>query len=148
MSVTTTTPTTTPAALPIHEDARRITPVPTRRPAGVTMVGAIATVSGILGTLGGVLALIVGSSVQYGSIAAGVQILLGIITLAVAAGLLRGSNSARIVISLVFLLNIASVIFLPLALGGVLWAAVASAVLALVGLILLWTARANEYFRS
>lgn len=68
-------------------------------------------------------------------------------TILVSLGLFRGSNGARILVTIVFLLNIVGAILL--AVNGVpIWAVIASIVLPLLGIILLFTSRANEFFRS
>jgi hypothetical protein len=128
-----------------------------KRPGGVTLVAVIVWISGALQVIGGVVALITASTTaevngvpgSAGSLTAGaiVSIVLGVITVIVGAALLRGSQLARVLTTIVLALNLASAIYLLVAVPSSLWQGVISGVLALIGIILLYTRSANAYFR-
>lgn len=113
------------------------------RPFGVTLVAIIAWITGAIQIVGGIFSLF-GGQVTAGVVA----IIIGIITIAVSLGLFRGSNGARIVVTIVFLLNIVSSLYFAIAMNGSIWAAIGAGVLPLIGLILLYTSRANAFFRG
>jgi hypothetical protein len=120
------------------------------RPGGVTLVAVIAWINGVLAVIGGILILIAGTAEGSGAavVAAWVGIVIGVITILVGVGLLRGSNLARIIATIVFVLNLGSAIFTAFSAPGQLWSAIITGLLAVVGLVLLYSARANEFFRE
>ena len=120
------------------------------RPGGVTLVAVIAWINGVLGVITGILLLTGGSAAEAPAVttAAWVTIVIGIITILVGVGLLRGSNLARIVATVVFVLNLANAIWTMFAVPGQLWVAIINGLLAIIGLVLLYSARANEFFRD
>lgn len=113
-----------------------------RRPFGVTLVAIIAWLTGALQIIAGVI-LLVGLEIGPGVVA----MLLGFITILVSLGLFGGSNGARILTTIVFVINIAGSIYLMITEPAQLWSAIGSAVLPLIGLLLLFTQRANSFFR-
>lgn len=112
------------------------------RPGGVTLVAVIAWISGALQIIGAVIELFTGMGVV-----AWVTLAIGILTIAVSLGLFRGNNVARIIMTVVFVLNIAGAIW-QLFSGFSVWSAVIGGALAVIGLILLYTPRANAFFRD
>lgn len=118
------------------------------RPGGVTLVSILAWISGILQVITGIVLLLAAGVANLVAIAAWISIILGIITIAVGLGLWRGVNVARILATIVFILNIVSAvwgIFQP----DTGWVSpLVSGVLSLIGVILLWTKPANDFFRS
>ncbi|TQJ32114.1 hypothetical protein [Microbacterium sp. SLBN-146] len=129
------------------------------RPGGVTLVAVLAWISGVLNVLGGILLLIgvgagettvdgmdVGGGV--GAAAAWISIIIGILTIAVGLGLLRGANIARIIAAIVFILNVISAVYLLVTQGVGNWTAIISGILAVIALILLFSPKANAFFRS
>ncbi|MBF4571176.1 hypothetical protein ITJ64_01450 [Herbiconiux sp. VKM Ac-1786] len=126
-----------------------------KRPGGVTLVAVIVWISGALQLIGGVIGLITASTtaqvngVSAGSFTTGaiVSIVLGIITIVVGAALLRGSQLARVLTTIVLALNLASAVYTLVAVPSTLWQGVINAALALLGIILLYTRSANAYFR-
>ena len=117
------------------------------RPGGVTLVSVLAWISGLLQLITGILALFVapGSVV---SIAAWIAIVLGIITILVGAGLWRGSPTARVIATIVFVLNLVNaVVSLFSVQANSAWSPIVSGLLAVIGIILLWTKAASEFFR-
>lgn len=130
-----------------------------KRPGGVTLVAVLAWISGVLNVLGGIILLIGlgagGTTVDgvavdggVGAAAAWISIVIGILTIAVGLGLLRGANIARIIAAIVFVLNVISSVYTLIAHGVGNWTAIISGALALVALILLFSPKANEFFRS
>ena len=113
-----------------------------RRPFGVTLVAIIAWLTGALQIIAGVL-LLIGGEITFGIVA----MLIGFVTILVSLGLFGGSNGARILPAVVFVLNIAGSVYLMITGPAQLWSAVGSAVLPLIGLLLLFTSRANSFFR-
>ncbi|MFB2599670.1 hypothetical protein ACEXQE_17920 [Herbiconiux sp. P17] len=121
------------------------------RPGGVTLVAVIVWIQGLLTLIGGIIALIgafaPGAAGGAFLAVAIISIIIGIITIAVGFGLLRGSNGARILTTVVLVISLATAIFSMFATNS-FWSQVVSALLAVIGLILLYTQRANEYFRE
>ena len=118
------------------------------RPGGVTLVAVLAWISGAVNIIAGGLlifaAIMAPDALWYGL----VQLLLGIITIIVSIGLLRGRPNARIVVTIVFVLNLISALFVIFFQQAQVWSGVVSGVAVVIGLVLLWTRRANEFFRS
>ncbi|MRX45452.1 hypothetical protein [Agromyces kandeliae] len=114
------------------------------RPGGVTLVAVLAWISGLLQIIGGVLTLTGGGSAATGW----TQVVIGAITFLVSLGLFRGSNGARILVSIVFVLNLITAVWAMIAVPAVFWPALVAALVALIGLLLLYTRAANEFFRS
>lgn len=121
------------------------------RPIGVTIVAVLAWISGALSIISGIVALVgglaSGGSAAHTVIIAIITILLGVVVIIVSLGLFRGRPGARLVVSILFALNLVSSVLLLVTGEQTVWSAVLSAILPVVGLILLWTGRANEFFR-
>ncbi len=117
------------------------------RPGGVTLIAVLAWISGAVNIIAGILLLIAGlmapDALWYGLI----QLTLGIITIAVSFGLLRGSSTARVLVTIVFVLDLISAVFVVFFQQAVIWSGIVSGILVLIGLVLLWTRPANEFFR-
>jgi len=117
------------------------------RPLGVTLVAIIAWLSGAWSIVQGIIALIQGIP-TWNVFAAWVTIFIGAITILVSVGLLRGDPSSRLVVTIVFAVNVV-VNGATAAGGGLPWAvAIPPIVLGLLGIILLFTPRANRFFRG
>lgn len=118
------------------------------RPAGVTVVAVLAWISGAVNIIAGALlifaAIMAPDALWYGL----VQLVLGIVTIVLSIGLLRGRPNARIVVTVVFVLNLISALFVIFFQQAQVWSGVVSGAAVLIGLVLLWTRRANEFFRS
>ncbi|MHA7987648.1 DUF7144 family membrane protein [Rathayibacter sp. CAU 1779] len=129
----------------------------TRRPAGVTLIAVLAWIEGALNIIAGVFLLVVKNEPSVRAAWAGegsvitsaiLSILFGVVVVLVAGGLLRGSRGARIVVTIVQLLAIVGDAFTAWAYPGQFaWSAI-SALISLIIIILLWTGRANDFFRS
>ena len=95
------------------------------RPGGVTLVAVIAWIIGVLGVITGILLLTGGAAAEAPAVttAAWVTIVIGIVTILVGVGLLRASNFARIVATVVFVLNLANAVWTMFAVPGQFWSA-------------------------
>ena len=113
------------------------------RPFGVTLVAVIAWITGAVGVIQGVFTLL-GGQLTVGIIA----IILGVIVVLVSGGLFGGTPGARMLVTVVFLLNIGASIYAMITQPGHFWSAVAGMVLPLIGLMLLYTGRANQFFKK
>jgi len=117
------------------------------RPFGVTLVAIIAWVSGAWGVVQGIIALIAGAP-TWNVFAAWVMIFFGAITIVVSLGLLKGDPTARILVTVVLAIN-GLVAAATAASEGISWpAAIPPVVLGLLGIVLLFTPRANAFFRG
>jgi CHASE2 domain-containing sensor protein len=112
-----------------------------RRPFGVTLVAVIAWLSGAIQIVDAVIDLL-GGTKGRGWIA----LAIGILTIAVSLGLFRGRNVARVIMAVVFVLNIAVGAW-ALFVSPYIWIPFFTFLLALIGLVLLFTRRANDFFR-
>lgn len=128
-----------------------------KRPLGVTIVAALSIISGVFDVIGGVVLLVMQSDSaavdRFGG--AGVllmlaitSILFGVIMLLIAFGLLRGNATARIAATVVEAFSLASSIWIGVAQPSTLPTEIASALLALAILFLLWSGEATRYFRG
>jgi hypothetical protein len=127
------------------------------RPGGVTLVAALTWVSGAINLITGVLLLFqlgnadlvarFGGSAVVIALAVAVMIL-GIVVLIVAGGLFRGSNGARVVSALFQVLSIVAAIFVSIQAPTFLWSSVVSIVVSIAVIALLFSGRANTFFRS
>ena len=110
------------------------------RPVGVTIVAVIAWIIGAIQIVGAILALIAGAGID-----AWVVLIIGILTIAVSLGLFRGTNAARIIMAVVFTLNLIVAVW-AIVLGVDFWDQIIAAILAIVGLVFLFSAKANAFF--
>jgi hypothetical protein len=127
------------------------------RPAGVTLVAVLTWISGLLDIISGSLLLFqtsVSATVeQFGGASqliasALLTILIGVVIIVVAIGLLRGNNASRVVITIFQMLSIIGSVFLAIAYPAGAIGEYFSIAVAVIVLILLWTGRANAYFRA
>jgi hypothetical protein len=128
-----------------------------KRPLGVTIVAALAIISGVFDVIGGIVLLVMQSDPavvdRFGgaglllTLAIG-SILLGVAMLLIAFGLLRGNATARIAATVVQLFSLASSIWIGVMQPSTLATEILSALLALAILLLLWSGEATRYFRG
>ena len=119
----------------------------TARPLGVTVVAVIAWLSGVWNIIQGVLALIAGAA-TWNVLVPWVLIFLGALVVVVSLGLFRGDRTARLVVAIVLGISLLMLIALVTTGGATLWSALPSMVLELLGIVLLFTPRANTFFRG
>jgi hypothetical protein len=149
-----------PVAVTIKQGGSAVTASPVKRPGGVTFLGVLVIISGILYVISGIIALIAyagsGGSGVTGEITdnqrlvvlvVGIAILLfGIIELAVARGLFRGSNGARIIVAIVNVLTIISGLVAAFQSGNQRGTSIGQVIIAIIVLALLYSPKANEFF--
>ena len=111
------------------------------RPVGVTIVAVIAWIIGAIQIVGAILALIAGAGFD-----AWVVLIIGILTIAVSLGLFRGSNTARIIMAIVFTLNLIVAVW-AIVIGVDFWDQVMAGALAIVGLVFLFSKKASAFFQ-
>lgn len=111
-----------------------------QRPVGVTIVAVIAWIIGAIQIVGGILAIIAG-----GGFPAWIVLIVGIITIAVSLGLFRGNNTARIIMAVVFVINLLLAIW-AIIMGVDFWDQVVAGLLAVIGLVFLYSRKASAFF--
>ena len=121
------------------------------RPVGVTIVAVLAWISGLFSIIGGILLIVSGlevASMERGWVitAAVISIIIGVVVIIVSLGLFRGSNVARTIITIVFVLNIINAVVQIFTGTQSLWTAILSALPSIIGVILLYTKSANAFF--
>ena len=117
------------------------------RPLGVTLVAIIAWVSGFLQIIGSIIVIFATGFLTWPAIVGWLSLVIGIVTLLVGVGLWRGNPTARTIATIVFILNIVFEV-LGMFSGESLWSAIGGSILSIIGLILLYTRAAREYFGS
>lgn len=117
------------------------------RPGGVTLVAVLAWISGAVNIIAGILMLIAAIMAPAALWFGLVQLVLGIVTIVVSFGLLRGRPRARLIVTIVFVLDLISALVVIFFQQALVWSGIISGVAVLIGLILLWTRPANEFFR-
>jgi glucose dehydrogenase len=110
------------------------------RPVGVTIVAVIAWIIGAIQIVGAILALIAGAGFD-----AWVVLIVGILTIAVSLGLFRGNNTARVIMAVIFVINLLLAIW-AIFLGGNFWDQVVAGLLAVIGLVFLYSRKASTFF--
>ena len=127
------------------------------RPLGVTIVAALAIISGVMDVIGGIVLLVMQSDPEVVDRFGGAgllvtlaiaSILFGVIMLIIAFGLLRGNATARIAATVVEIFSLASSISIGIMQPSTLPTEILSALLALAILLLLWSGEATRYFRG
>ena len=110
------------------------------RPVGVTIVAVIAWIIGAIQIIGAIIGLFNGAGIDAWAV-----LIVGILTIAVSLGLFRGSNAARIIMAVVFALNLVVAVWI-MVIAGDFWDQVVAAILAIIGLVFLFSKRASEFF--
>lgn len=119
------------------------------RPAGVTFVAILAWITAVLQILLSILLLAGVLSVPSVSMpSTWFALVVGVITLLVSFGLFGGRNIARVIVTVSLVLSIIGAILQAIVhqSGNVLVSSLITAILALIGIVLLYTARANSFF--
>ncbi len=116
----------------------------TARPGGVTLVAILGIASGVL--------LLLTAIIIFGANSVGpgvINLIFGAVDIIVAIFLLRGSNIARVLMTVSFGVSVfVSLLttFVQFQAGGV-FSEIGGVVLPLIGIVLLWTGQANKYFQ-
>ena len=117
------------------------------RPFGVSLLTIIIVISGILGVIAGIVALLdFGDTV--GLISGGIVLLVGVIYLLVAKGLWNGSSGARLVVAIVTVLSLLNGIWILFTAAGQRWSGLFSVIVGLIVLGILYSRRATVFFRG
>jgi len=116
------------------------------RPFGVTLVAIIAWITGVLQIIDGVIGLM-GGGVEGQSWAPVAAIAFGVLIILVSLGLFRGNSVSRVMVAIVFVMNIVLGILALVQGLADWWSGLWSIALPLVGLVLLFSAKANRFFR-
>ena len=111
------------------------------RPVGVTIVAVIAWIIGAIQIVGGILAIIAGAGFDAWAV-----LIIGILTIAVSLGLFRGNNTARIIMAIVFTLNLVVAVW-AIVIGVDFWDQVVAGALAIIGLVFLFSKKASAFFQ-
>lgn len=129
-------------------------PVPgPRRPRGVTIIGVVAYVGGVVDVVGGSMLLVLATGAALlanplpgGLVTAITVIVTGVVVVGIADGLMRGSRVARVVITVARGVSVMLQI-VALTTGGVaVFVGIASLLISAVVLGWLWSPSANAYF--
>lgn len=119
-----------------------------QRPGGVVLIAVLAWIGAAAQIISGILVLTrVLSPDGVGTEAAWVAIIVGVISFVVAFFLFSGSNLARILVTISFVLSLLTAVFALIANPANLVAPIISGLVAVIGIALLYTKRANEFFR-
>jgi hypothetical protein len=126
------------------------------RPGTVTAVIVFTWLAAITAILGGIVALLISdaalaeagveksTTMTYGII----ELILGVVIALVAVGLSKGSNTSRILVSVLMGIRIVIGVYAIFALPNGIITGVVSVAAALIVLILLWNARATAFFTA
>ena len=127
-----------------------------KRPLGVTLVAALAIISGAFDVIGGIVLLAgqgddelteaFGGTGMLITVATS-SILIGLATIIIAIGLLRGNAVSRIAATVLQLVSLAMSVWVAIAQPSSLGTEIPSALLAVAVLVLLWSGEASRYFR-
>lgn len=110
------------------------------RPFGITLVAVLAWLSGAAQIVDAIIGMLGGGGRSW------VGLAVGILTIVVSLGLFRAHPTARIVMAVFFVLGLAVGVW-SLLLSPYIWIPMFTALFALIGLGLLFTRRANAFFR-
>jgi hypothetical protein len=122
---------------------------PERPPIGVILTAILAGLAGLAQIVSGIL-LILEPDTVGGFWQAGFEFFVGALAIVVGLALLKGDPLARVVATVVFVLNIVVGIVGPVLVesGPPLFGGFIGGALALVALILLWVPKSSAYFRN
>lgn len=118
-----------------------------QRPGGVVLIAGIAWVGAVLQIISGILILV--GVLNPGGVSketAWIAIVVGIASFLVAFALFGGSNVARILVAISFVFSLISQIVQVIAHPTNFVIPILAAILALIGLVLLYSPKSNAYF--
>ena len=118
------------------------------RPIGVSILTVMIVISGVLGIVAGIVALVdVGDSL--GLISALLLLVFGLIYLLVAKGLWNGSRGARLIVAIVTWLSLLNGLWLLITADGQdRLSGIGAMIVAVIILAILYSRRASEFFRA
>ena len=97
--------------------------------------------------IGSIFVIVAGAFVTWPAILGWISLAIGVITMIVGIGLWRGNPTARTVATIVFVISIVLEV-IGMFNGESLWSALTGSALSIIGLILLYTRAARQYFGS
>jgi hypothetical protein len=119
------------------------------RPAGVTLVGILIVVFGVLYVGSAIFGLFnADMRVAFGIISLIGILIIGLIYLAVAKGIFNGNNFSRLIVAIVTIVGLLIGLFQLIFISGARWNGLLSMILSLVILGLLYSRRATLFFAS
>ena len=119
------------------------------RPMGVTLVGVIIVISGLLGVLRGVLGLFnLNDAVGAGIWGVIVSMVIGIIYLLVAKGIFDGNRISRLIVAILTVINLLKGISYLFAGRDIIVNGLIDIIVALIVLYLLYGGKARVFFAS
>ena len=119
------------------------------RPMGVTLVGVIIVISGLLGVVTGVLGLFNrNDSVGVGLLGLIVSVVIGIIYLLVAKGIFDGNRISRLIVAILTVINLLKGISYLFAGRDIIVNGLIDIIVALIVLYLLYGGKARVFFAS
>lgn len=131
------------------------------RPLGVTLVAILLFISGAVGIVGGILGLIGAGSMSSATVegtvldSSGIAVLAGfllaiaVLNLLFAFGILRGSRTARMIVTILQVLAIVSAVVGLITSGTEIWHAIYNVLMPILIISLLWTGvGTREFFAS
>ena len=131
---------------------------PAARPGTVTFVMVLTWIAAIVSIVGGIALLLASdNAINDAGIAASTattqgwaEIVWGVVVALVAIGLGNGNNFSRLLVTILMVIRLGLSVLAAFALNGlaVFWAIALAGVFALIGLSLLWNARANQFFQT
>jgi uncharacterized protein YjeT (DUF2065 family) len=127
------------------------------RPASVTLLMVLTYINGALAVISGIVLLaFAGNRAAQDAMDVGAgqirvfgifEIVVGLIVLAVASALGRGSSGARMLVTVIQVISLAAAVYAVFAYGsGRISSVIGGAVVSLVILWLMWNRKANEFF--
>lgn len=120
----------------------------TRRPGGVTIVGILVVVMGLAMLVNGGLGLARGGEGPAGIVVAVILLAVGMVYLLVAWGIFRGSRAAHLVVVVLSVIALVGSLIEVLTEEQERALSAATAVIATVVLVLLFTPRARSFFKT
>lgn len=115
------------------------------RPFGVSLLTVIIVISGILGLIAGIVALL-NFNDNVGLISALILVAVSVIYLLVARGLWNGSGGARLVVAIVTVLSLLNGVWMLFTASGQRWSGLGSAIVAIIILAILYSRKASAFF--
>lgn len=115
------------------------------RPVGVTIIGAVIVIEGILLLIGGVLGLFMGQDGVPWLVPV-ITGVIGLIYVLVARGLFRGSGGARLIVGILTLIALVIGVWTLLFYSGIRIQGLIQALIAIIILMVLWSPKAKAFF--
>lgn len=115
------------------------------RPFGVSLITIIIVISGILGLIAGIVALL-NFNDNVGLISGIVLLAVSLVYLLVARGLWNGSGGARLIIAIVTVISLLNGVWMLFTASGQRWSGLGAALVAIIILAILYSRKASAFF--